>query len=375
MVTKTNYPGVYVSEESKLSLSIGESETAVPVLLTDADLNGDVVQEIQSWVDVEPLFKSFKDVTTLNGDASTLKSDMKLYAALRSYFDNGGGRCYVGKFASGDTSGALLGKAIAAKDDITLLVQAGLEQAKFQQIESQFPNLFAIMDTSVLSTIETPSAKENRAVYYPNLIAPAYFTGKDNKPVPATISASAAVAGIYCRTDHERGVWKAPANVALAGGLRPEVNVTDAIQGKWNDLASPAINMIRTFRNGSTLVWGARTLDTSPAWRYVPVRRLFNAAEKDIKAAMRPAVFEPNVPATWEVVRAAIDNYLHKLWQQGALFGNKPEEAYFVRVGKNITMTEEEIQQGKMIVRVGIAAVRPAEFIILEFSQSTASAA
>ncbi len=132
------------------------------------------------------------------------------------------------------------------------------------------------------------------------------------------------------------------------------------------------INAIRHFTGKGTLIWGARTLDQTDNWRYIPVRRLFNTAERDIKRAMRFAVFEPNSQPTWKRVQTAIDNYLYQLWQQGALAGNKPQEAYFVQIGKDITMSEDDIQQGKMIVKVGMAAVRPAEFIILQFSQYVA---
>ena len=118
------------------------------------------------------------------------------------------------------------------------------------------------------------------------------------------------------------------------------------------------------------VVWGARTQQNDDNWRYIPVRRLFDTAERDIKKAMRPVVFEPNSAPTWSRVWSAIDTYLYGIWQRGGLAGNSAEEAYFVRIGKGVTMTEEDINQGKMIVQVGMAAVRPAEFIILQFTQN-----
>jgi phage tail sheath protein FI len=118
-------------------------------------------------------------------------------------------------------------------------------------------------------------------------------------------------------------------------------------------------------------VWGARTntILTDDRWRYVPVRRLLNSVERDARAALRAAVFEPNSAPTWEAVRIALENYLHALWRQGALLGATAAEAYFVHVGLGITMTETDIQQGHMIVKIGLAAVRPAEFIILSLTQ------
>jgi phage tail sheath protein FI len=120
-------------------------------------------------------------------------------------------------------------------------------------------------------------------------------------------------------------------------------------------------DMIRTFDNLATVIWGARTLDDSDDWRYVSVRRHFNSVERDIGTAMQPMVFEPNNRPTWEKVRSAITNYLYSLWKSGALVGGTEKEAY--------TMTSDDIAQGKMIVKVGMSAVRPAEFIVLQFTQ------
>jgi len=130
--------------------------------------------------------------------------------------------------------------------------------------------------------------------------------------------------------------------------------------------------MIRVFNKGGTTVWGARTRTNDSLWRYVPVRRLFDSAERDIRVAMKSAMFEPNSQPTWAEARGSIENYLHALWQQGALAGQRAEEAYFVQVGKDITMTQTDIDEGKMIIKVGMAAVRPAEFIILQFTQDVA---
>ncbi len=177
------------------------------------------------------------------------------------------------------------------------------------------------------------------------------------------------MAGVYCATDARRGVWKAPANVVLSGISDVADRLTEDEQGTMNQ---KGINAIRYFTNKGFVVWGTRTLQDDDNWRYIPVRRLFNAAERDIKQAMRFAVFEPNSQPTWERVRSAIDNYLHQLWQQGALAGNSPQEAYFVQIGQGVTMSDIDIKQGKMVVKVGMAAVRPAEFIILQFSQNVA---
>lgn len=181
---------------------------------------------------------------------------------------------------------------------------------------------------------------------------------------------SPAIAGVYASVDRDRGVWKAPANVSLASVIGPVTKITDAEQAGLNfdSDAGKSINAIRAFTGKGTLVWGARTLaGNDNEWRYVSVRRLFNLIEESTKKASAFAVFEPNDVTTWLKVKAMIESYLYGLWQQGALAGPTPEAAYYVNVGLGKTMTNIDINEGRMIIEIGIAAVRPAEFIILRF--------
>ncbi|PMY29143.1 phage tail sheath family protein [Pseudomonas sp. GW456-L14] len=343
--------------------------------------------------------------------------------AVQHYFNNGGGVCYVLPLVEPDKDKAkdelaTLPGLIEQQQEITLLVcpetDTTLTTCTKQDVYNALNDLllnkvdyFLIADSTNGS--DAPSTKaEKTAVYYPDLLtsftcsrpadanivltgytdtkitnlaalqtasADEYAAAKAvvdaawtaaNAPTTIKLPPSAAVAGAYAGTDASRGVWKAPANVAL-NNATPVTVVTDAAQGSMND---NGINAIRSFTGKGTLIWGARTLDKTDAWRYVPVRRLFNSVERDIKRAMQLAVFEPNSQPTWETVRSAIDHYLYGLWQQGALSGSKASEAYFVHIGKGVTMTEDDIKQGKMIVKVGMAAVRPAEFIILQFTQN-----
>lgn len=185
------------------------------------------------------------------------------------------------------------------------------------------------------------------------------------------IPPSGAMAGIYARVDNERGVWKAPANVSVTYAKGTLVNITDNIQDGLNvDVdAGKSVNAIRVFSGKGTMVWGARTLaGNDNEWRYVPVRRFFNMVEESVKKSTSWAVFEPNDANTWVKVKSMIENFLTLLWRQGALAGSKPDEAFFVEVGLNKTMTFVDILEGRMIVMIGMAVVRPAEFIILEFS-------
>lgn len=186
---------------------------------------------------------------------------------------------------------------------------------------------------------------------------------------------SGAVAGVYASVDRDRGVWKAPANVSLNSVISPAVKISHEQQGEYNvDVnAGKSINIIRAFTGKGTLVWGARTLaGNDNEWRYVNVRRFFNFVEESTKKATEQFVFEPNDANTWVKVQAMIENFLTVLWRQGALQGVKPEHAFYVAVGLGKTMTPLDILEGRMIVEIGMAAVRPAEFIILRFSHKMA---
>lgn len=186
-----------------------------------------------------------------------------------------------------------------------------------------------------------------------------------------TLPPSGAIAGVYARVDASRGVWKAPANVGLAMVNKPAVTITNDINDGLNIDATSgkSVNAIRTFAGKGTLVWGARTLaGNDNEWRYVPVRRFFNFVEESVKKATSTFVFEPNNANTWTKVRSMIENFLILQWRDGALAGAKPEHAFYVRVGLNQTMSADDILNGYMIVEIGMAVVRPAEFIVLRFS-------
>ena len=181
---------------------------------------------------------------------------------------------------------------------------------------------------------------------------------------------SGAIAGVYAAVDRTRGVWKAPANVSLADVSGVAVKINDQLQEDLNvTTTGKSVNAIRVFAGKGCLVWGARTLaGNDNEWRYVPVRRFFNMAEESIKKATEPFVFEPNDRGTWVRVRAMIENFLTVQWRQGALAGAVPAQAFFVKVGLGETMTSQDILEGRLIVEVGMAVVRPAEFIILRFA-------
>ena len=185
-----------------------------------------------------------------------------------------------------------------------------------------------------------------------------------------TLNPSGAMAGIYARVDSTRGVWQAPANVGVRNVISPAVLVTSQQQGELNvdPLSGKSINVMRVFTGRGPLVWGARTLDgNSNEWRYINVRRLFIYLEESIRRASAFVVFEPNDANTWVGVKGMIEAFLTGVWRDGGLTGATPQEAFFVNVGLGSTMTSTDILEGRMIIEIGVAAVRPAEFIILRF--------
>ena len=207
------------------------------------------------------------------------------------------------------------------------------------------------------------------ALYYPWFqVADPFGRVGDRLLIPP----SGAVCGAYARTDNERGVHKAPANVVVRNILDLNANITT---GEQEILNPRGINVIRSFRssNRGIQIWGARTISSDPEWRYVPVRRLFLFLEESIDRGTQFAVFEPNDPTLWATISRSVTNFLTAVWRDGALFGATPEEAFFVDVGLN-TMTQDDIDNGRLIVNIGIAPVRPAEFVIFRISQKTAGA-
>jgi len=182
---------------------------------------------------------------------------------------------------------------------------------------------------------------------------------------------SSTMAGVYAKVDSTSGVWKSPANLGLNFVEAPTEKISDRQQDALNvdPTSGKSINAIRTFTQKGNLVWGARTLDgNSNEWRYISVRRFFNMVEESVKKATERFVFEPNTANTWIRVQTMIENFLNQQWQDGALAGSKPEEAYYVSVGLNKTMSAQDILEGRMNIEIGMAAVRPAEFIVLRFS-------
>jgi phage tail sheath protein FI len=205
---------------------------------------------------------------------------------------------------------------------------------------------------------------------------PAYHEAKKAiAGLKVLLPATPAVAGIYCRVDNSRGVWKAPANEIVYNTIQPEIIIGNDKQNELNvHFTGRSINAIRLFTGKGVRVWGARTLaGNDNEWRYIPVRRYFIMIEQSIKHSTLFAVFEPNDATTWIKLKTMITNFLILQWKQGALAGAKTDEGFYVKVGLGETMTQQDILEGNLIIEVGLAMMRPAEFMIIRYSHKLAT--
>jgi len=325
-----------------------EVNQAISSLQTDTGLRAAIVRLIELEKDPDSLVAvaSDRDATAVDADYSTLSNTVWLAPD--------------GDLAVADIDA--VDPPLAGGTDLRLqaLNAATAIQGSFDAIAA------AVLSLYEAAAFLASEAETQLFANHPVMKAAAEQVQK----VMSTLPCSGAVAGIYAKTDRLRGVWKAPANVSVTDVVGPVVKINDADQADLNvHPTGKSVNAIRTFAGKGTLVWGARTLaGNDNEWRYVPVRRFFNMAEESIKKSTEAFVFEPNDANTWVRVRAMIENFLTLQWRAGALAGGKPEQAFFVKVGLGETMTAQDILEGRMIVEIGMAVVRPAEFIILKFA-------
>ena len=255
--------------------------------------------------------------------------------------------------------------------DITAFGVGNITEMRFNALTGLY-NIFTRLNAAIVA-IQTEAAN-NEENYETSLYQqfPAYKNLIEAlNGALSTIPPSGAIAGIYAQVDANRGVWKAPANVSLNGvsDLTDHFTQTETDDLNVDTNFGKSINAIKYFTGMGFMVWGARTLaGNDNEWRYISVRRFFNMVEESCKKSTMWAVFEPNDAGTWIKVKGMIENFLTLQWRNGALQGAKPEEAFFVKVGLGETMTSVDILEGRMIVEIGMAVVRPAEFIILTFS-------
>lgn len=278
---------------------------------------------------------------------------------------------FIGK---DDGPGARTGiQAFLDNSDISILAVPGIVTpnvqlslvAQCETLSSRFAVLDIPMNCKTVSDIlqhRDAFDSDFCALYHPWIRV---FDPLDKKDI--FIPPSGSVLGVYARTDTSRGVHKAPANeiVANCTGLSVNYNVGE------QDLLNPkGVNLIRRFPGAGIRIWGARTATSKPLWRYINVRRLFIYLEESIKANTNWVVFEPNDAILWSRVKRTIELFLEGIWRSGALVGASPSDAYFVDIGPN-TMSKDDIDQGRLICVIGVAPVKPAEFVIFRVTQKT----
>ncbi|HEX5373072.1 MAG TPA: phage tail sheath subtilisin-like domain-containing protein [Aquabacterium sp.] len=262
----------------------------------------------------------------------------------------------------------------ALLDDTSIQVAAGHLIAHAEKYRYRIAVVDGPRNSSVTEIREFRGQFDSKyaALYHPwiEVLDPLVPTVPGVPPRKLLLPPSGFVTGIYARNDIERGVHKAPANEIVRGLTKFEININKARQ----DVLNPeGVNCLRFFEGRGNRVWGARTMSSDPEWKYVNVRRLFIYMEHSIEKATQWAVFEPNNQRLWSNIRSTIEDFLYVLWRDGALLGAKPEEAYFVRCDRS-TMTQNDLDNGRMICQVGVAPSRPAEYVIFRIGQWTADA-
>jgi phage tail sheath protein FI len=262
-------------------------------------------------------------------------------------------------------------------DEVTINQLAADLQDKCDVLKDRFAILTDQGPNSNVPQIRPLRDSTFGAFYYPWVRVIAAHTPDGTKLVPA----NGHVTGIYARTDVERGVHKAPANEVVRGIVTRDLNggfkpLSHTLNKQEHDLLNPrGVNVIRDFRaDGRDIrVWGARTMTSDSMWKYINVRRLFIFIEQSIDRGTQWAVFEPNSETTWIAIRTSITNFLRTVWRNGALMGTTQEEAFFVKCDRT-TMTQDDFDNGRLICLIGIAPVKPAEFVIFRISQKTMEA-
>lgn len=394
-------PGVYVEEISagpRPIQAVGTSTAAFVGESPDPEARQNEAVPINSWA------QFLKEYASKDGLAST-----PLSHAVFGYFQNGGRRCYCvnvgkGKPISGGSAERQGVDVLEEIDEVNTVVAPGYTKVEdYEALLShceKLKNRVAILDapqevgnvdllTKVGSAPKTskparpaagatgepagappkPDGLRPRvsdrgygAFYFPWITVRDPFSPKNLVDVPP----SGHLAGIYARSDAMRGVHKAPANEPIRGALNVSYRLTDAEQGELNQ---NGVNCLRFFPRQGILVWGARTVaDAASEWRYLNVRRLFNMIEESIARATRWVVFEPNDMALWKAIRRDISAFLSLVWRDGALAGATPEQAFFVQCDSE-TNPSEVIDAGQVVTLIGLAPVKPAEFIIFRIGQ------
>ncbi len=379
MATSYLSPGVYVEEVDRGTKPLEMVGTSTAAFLGEST-KGPVNEPV--------LITNWSQYTSIFGD---FQHSEYLAHAVYAFFNNGGGRCYVLNVGTLEQAkergenvkskaalyigtdngpGTRTGlKALEEIDDINIVAAPGqTDPAIWDALLSHAENMryrFAILDSPEviekggINKLPKPRDSKYGAYYFPWIKVYDPYKGEVYQPP------SGFMAGIYARSDAERGVHKAPANELVRGALGLRYYIT---RGEQEGLNPKGINVIREFPNRGIRVWGARTISSDPAWRYINVRRLFNMVEQTIEIGTQWVVFEPNDERLWKRVTRDISAFLLRLWRQGALFGKTPEQAFYVKCDEE-TNPPEVVDAGQLIIEIGLAPVKPAEFVIFRVGQ------
>jgi phage tail sheath protein FI len=318
-----------------------------------------------------------------NITAFTLRSGLFNAGTTRTVNLTGG---TDGTGAGGDSDYSSALNRLLALEDISIVAAPGassfaaptpasVNQLLIGHAEARRSYRIAVLDTPPslepdgVRTLKSLIDSKYAALYYPWIRVSNPLASTDpTQPTEIHLPPSGFVCGIYARSDIQRGVIKAPANETVTGALGLQRDVRFGEQEVLNPLG---INCIRALPNRGIRVWGARTLSSDPEWKYVNIRRYFLYLEASIDRGTQWAVFEPNGEPLWANVRTTVTDFLYNEWVSGALLGTKPAEAFFVRCDRS-TMTQNDLDNGRLICLVGVAAMKPAEFVIFRIGQKTA---
>lgn len=285
-------------------------------------------------------------------------SESYLPYAVNGFFLNGGQRCYIADDLNAFLEIAeisIINAPDAGTDEVLAVIAHCEEQNRFAIIDGD-----RVKDIGNIKPRDKYGTSKYAACYYPWIKILEPDTGAEKFVPPGGY-----VAGIFARNDIEHGVYKAPANQIMIGATDLEFQVS---QSEQQILTDQGVNAIRFFPGRGILLWGARTLSADSDWKYVNVRRLVTFIEQSIVISTQWVVFEPNNETLWANFRSTIEDFLITLWRDGALAGTKPEQAFFVKCDRT-TMTQNDIDNGRLICLIGIAPIKPAEFVIFRIGQ------
>jgi hypothetical protein len=324
------------------------------------------------------LCTNFSEFKKFFGEFSSTKEQNQLAHAVYGFFNNGGTRCYVMRVTKQDeiTPDAL--EAFEAIDEIAIVVAPGVtisaaRSAIVTHCQQKTGDRFAIFDSGEDDTASTvdntkPDNSNYAAFYFPwiQVFDPATKAMNPNGDGLIYVPPSGHIAGIYARVDTQRGVHKAPANEVVFGALGVKQRIS---KNQQDGLNPQGINCIRDL-NGNIRVWGARTIggDANGEFKYLNVRRLFLFLRESIDEGTQWTVFEPNTPDLWARIRRSVTAFLTNVWRSGALFGSAPEQAFYVKCDEENNPPEVR-DAGQVIIEIGVAVTKPAEFVIFRLSQ------